>query len=92
MFIQKIITISNIRNVRSISLVGGVCKLIAMMLARGLKGVARSEAGKCQHTFLGDRLILEASLIANKIDRLQKSGTKGEICKLNMKKAYHHMS
>ena len=74
---------------RPISLVGGLYKLLAKVLANRIKNVVGKVVSSDQNAFVMDRQILDASLIANEvIDSWKKRGEKGLICKLDIEKAY----
>ena len=74
---------------RPISLLGGLYKLMAKVLANRLKKVIGKVVSPNQNAFVMDRQILDASLIANEvIDSWQKRKEKGLICKLDIEKAY----
>ena len=74
---------------RPISLVGGLYKLLAKVLANRIKNVVGRVVSSDQNAFVMDRQILDASLIANEvIDSWKKRGEKGLICKLDIEKAY----
>ena len=73
---------------RPISLLGGLYKLLAKVLANRLKKVIGKVVSPDQNGFVMGRQILDASLIANEvIDSWQKRGEKGLICKLDIEKA-----
>ena len=75
-------------NFRSISLLGGLYKLLAKVLANRLKKVLDKVVSVDQNTFVRGRQILDASLIANEvIDFWHKCKEKGLICKLDIKKS-----
>ena len=74
---------------RPISLLGGLYKLLAKVLANRIKKVIGKVVSSDQNAFVMGRQILDASLIANEvIDSWQKRGEKGLICKLDIEKAY----
>ena len=78
-----------LRDFKPISLLGGLYKLLAKVLANRIKKVIGKVVSPDQNAFVMGRQILDASLIANEvIDSWQKMGEKGLICKLDIEKAY----
>ena len=74
---------------RPISLLGGLCKLLAKVLANRLKKVLGKVVSADQNAFVRGRQILDASLIANEVvDYWQKRKEKGLVGKLDIEKAY----
>ena len=74
---------------RPISLLGGLYKLLAKVLANRIKNVIGRVVSSDQNAFVMGRQILDASLIANEvIDSWQKRREKSLICKLDIEKAY----
>ncbi|RVW23579.1 LINE-1 retrotransposable element ORF2 protein [Vitis vinifera] len=74
---------------RPISLLGGLYKLMAKVLANRLKKVIGKVVSHDQNAFVTGRQILDSSLIANEvIDFWNKKGNKGVICNLDIEKAY----
>jgi len=83
----------DIKDFRPISLVGSIYKLLSKVLARRLKGVIGSLISENHNAFVGGRQLLNAVLIANElIDSRLKSGREGVVCKLDVEKAYDHVS
>ena len=83
----------DIGDFRPISLLGGLYKLLAKVLANRLKKVIGKVVSPAQNAFVMGRQILDASLIANEvIDSWQKRKEKGVICKLDIEKAYDSLN
>ena len=78
---------------RPISLLGGLYKLLAKVLANKIKNMIGRVVSSDQNAFVMGRQILYASLIANEvIDLWQKKGEKGLIYKLDIEKAYDNIN
>ena len=74
---------------RPISLLRGLYKLLAKVMANRLKKVIGKVVSPDQNVFVKGRQILDVSLIANEvIDVWQKMSEKGLIYKLDIEKAY----
>ena len=83
----------NIRDFWPISLVGSVYKLLSKMLANRLRTVLDNLISESQNSFVGGRQILDLVLIANEcLDSRLKCQTPGMVCKLDIEKAYDHVS
>ena len=81
------------RGFRPISLVNGLYKLLAKVLANRFKKVVGKVVSLSKNAFVKGRQILDASLIANEaIDLLLKNGGCGIICKLDLEKVYDHVN
>lgn len=81
-----------LKDFRPISLLGSVYKIIAKVLANRLKKVLELTLGS-QNEFVEGKQILDATLIANEaIDSLLKNKEKGLLHKLDVEKAYDHLS
>ncbi|RVW41575.1 putative ribonuclease H protein [Vitis vinifera] len=76
------------RDFRPISLMGGLYKLLAKVLANRLKKVVGKVVSSAQNAIVEGRQILNATLIANEaIDSLLKRNESGVLCKLDLEKS-----
>ena len=84
--------VEDLRYFRPISLVGGLYKQLAKVLANRLKEVGKV-VPLSQNSFVMGREILDVVLIADKaINLLLKSNECGVLCKLDIEKTYDHVN
>jgi hypothetical protein len=83
----------DIKDFRPISLIGGMYKIISKVLANRLKSVLGKVVSHSQTAFIKGRQILDSVLMANEcVDSRIRFGTPSIIFKLDLEKAYDHVS
>jgi hypothetical protein len=93
LLIPKFHGAKEIKDFRPVSLVSGVYKIIAKVLANRMRRVMDKIISKPQNAFVKGRQILDSVLIANEcLDSRLKAGDPGVWCKLDMEKAYDHVN
>ena len=83
----------DVKDFQPISLVGGLYKIIAKVLANRMRRVVHSLTSESQNAFLKGRQILDSVLIASEyLDSRLKAGIPRVLCKLDIEKAYDHVN
>ena len=93
MLIPKKQNVEDLKDLRPISLVGGLYKILAKVLANRIKRVLSKVISSEQSAFVEGRQILDVVLIANEaVDTIIRRKESGIVCKLDIEKAYDHLS
>ena len=91
--IPKKQNVEDFKDLRPISLVGGLYKILAKVLANRIKRVLDKVISKSQNDFVKGRQILDAVLIVNElVDSTMRRKEQGMVCKLDIEKAYDSIS
>ena len=85
--------VEDFKDLRLISLVGGLYKILTKVVAKRIKRVMNKVISKTQNDFVEGRQILDVVLIANEIvDSTLRNKKYGLVCKLDLEKAYDGIS
>ena len=84
---------NELKNFHPISLIGGMYKIIAKLLANRLSVVLGKIISPSQNAFVKRKQTLDSMLIANEcLDSRIKAALPGVLCKLDLEKAYDHVN
>jgi len=87
--IPKVIGSSYFNDYRPISLLNGLYKIIAKILATRLKEVMQSMVSPSQSAFIAGKNILDSVLVANEmLDSMKSRSCQGFLLKLDFKKLF----
>ena len=85
-------TVEDLKDLRPISLVGSMYKILSKVLANRIKSIMGLIISQSQNAVVERRQILDAILIANEaVDSILRRKEKGILCKLDIEKAYDHI-
>ena len=86
------ITVEDLKDLRPISLVGSLYKILTKVLANRIKRVLVLIISQSQNAFVEGRQSLDVVLIANEaVNSILTRKEKGILCKLDIEKAYDHI-
>ena len=84
--------VEDLQDLRPISQVGGLYKILTKVLANRIKRVMGLTISQSQNAFVERRQILDTMLIANEaVDSILRRKENRLLCKLDIKKAYDHI-
>ena len=85
--------VEDIKDYRPISLLGGLYKILAKVLANRLRRIIDKVVSLSQNAFVEGRQILDAALIANEVvDSMLRRNDGEVVCKLDIEKAHDHLN
>ncbi|GKV45963.1 hypothetical protein SLEP1_g52987 [Rubroshorea leprosula] len=91
--VPKVENPQKIEEYRPISLIGGIYKILAKLLANRLKKVLVGIVGEQQMAFLNGRQLMDGVVIANEvIDEVKKKKKEAFLLKIDFEKAYDKVS
>ena len=90
--VPKSSIVEDLKDLRPISLVGSLYKILSKVLVNRIKRVMGLIISQSQNAFVEGRQILDAALIANEVvDSVLRRKEKGLLCKFDIEKAYDHI-